>query len=338
MFNKKQSIRISKLLLGITVVTLSSVVLVITVYQVIKQQLLYSKAATTTSPEPYWEDQFTTQSSRWDWQYSRGAGYHRLTSTSEAQSAVELGVTSSAASNAYSDSSLHERSHQYTMGALEMRSRTTDRNTGPGDGQGTRGWGFWDGDVNYQQSSAVWFWSASPESSDILSGFRVQVFSNGTFYLNQRIDSIDMTQWHTYRIEMLPGLVKFLVDGELIAQTNNLPSDHFRVEIWLDNYAINLTPGGYNRSYIDLTGNQRMYVDWVRYYQAVEEVTPTPTPSPISTPGDANGDDKVDSADYVIWLNHYGTNTQNGSQDGDFNNNGKVDGIDCVIWLNNYSA
>jgi hypothetical protein len=64
----------------------------------------------------------------------------------------------------------------------------------------------------------------------------------------------------------------------------------------------------------------------------------SPTPSPTSTPGDANGDDKVDVLDYAIWLNHYGTNTQNGSQDGDFNNNGKVDGIDYVIWLYNYNA
>jgi len=62
------------------------------------------------------------------------------------------------------------------------------------------------------------------------------------------------------------------------------------------------------------------------------------TPSPTSTPGDANDDGKVDITDYVIWLNHYGTNTQNGSRDGDFNNNGTVDGIDHVIWLNNYNA
>jgi len=52
-------------------------------------------------------------------------------------------------------------------------------------------------------------------------------------------------------------------------------------------------------------------------------------------PGDANGDNKIDGIDYVIWLNHFGQ-TVTGTSNGDFNNDSKVDGIDYVIWLNNY--
>ena len=58
----------------------------------------------------------------------------------------------------------------------------------------------------------------------------------------------------------------------------------------------------------------------------------------VVTPGDANGDGKVDGLDYIIWLNNYNQTTPNGSSDGDFNNSGKVDGLDYVIWLNNYSS
>lgn len=60
-----------------------------------------------------------------------------------------------------------------------------------------------------------------------------------------------------------------------------------------------------------------------------------PTNAPVAKPGDANGDNKVDGLDYVIWLNNY-NKTISGSNNGDFNNNNKVDGVDYVIWLNNY--
>ncbi len=63
--------------------------------------------------------------------------------------------------------------------------------------------------------------------------------------------------------------------------------------------------------------------------------TPSPAPTPI--PGDANDDRKVDGVDYMIWLNHYNTQTTSGRSVGDFNSDQKVDGIDYIIWLNNYS-
>jgi len=68
-----------------------------------------------------------------------------------------------------------------------------------------------------------------------------------------------------------------------------------------------------------------------------ESQTPTLTPTSAPKPGDANGDGIVNGIDYVIWLNHYNTQTQNSNADGDFNSDGTVDGIDYVIWLNNYS-
>jgi hypothetical protein len=54
--------------------------------------------------------------------------------------------------------------------------------------------------------------------------------------------------------------------------------------------------------------------------------------------GDANGDNKVDGVDYVVWLNNYNTQTINGHTDGDFNIDKGVDGIDYVVWLNNYGT
>ena len=54
-------------------------------------------------------------------------------------------------------------------------------------------------------------------------------------------------------------------------------------------------------------------------------------------PGDANGDGKVNIADYAIWLTNYNKNLS-GPTFGDFNSNGKIDGIDFIIWLKNYTG
>ena len=80
--------------------------------------------------------------------------------------------------------------------------------------------------------------------------------------------------------------------------------------------------------------------------------TPTPTKKPTNTPipptntvtttppsiqGDANGDNRVDITDYLIWVEQYGNYNPVSNKDPDFNNDSKVDGKDYIIWLNNYS-
>ncbi len=53
-------------------------------------------------------------------------------------------------------------------------------------------------------------------------------------------------------------------------------------------------------------------------------------------PGDANGDGKVDGADYTLWADHY--KTAGGWAGGDFNNDGTVDGADYTIWADNFGT
>jgi hypothetical protein len=223
-----------------------------------------------------WFDDFTSQNNRWDWEYIRDAGYHRIT-TFESLSVAELGVTSLASDIQYSDSSLHEKNFSYTYGVLEMRIKTTDNNGLTDSGKGTRGWGFWDANTNFQQANVAWFWSASPESTEFLRGFRAQVFRNGTMYLNQEITGVDMRQWHTYRIEMFPSGTRFLIDGNLIASSSYMPMNNQRTEIWLDNYKINLP----TYTYLKFNQDEKLYLDWIRYS---ENLLPSPTPSPSIIP------------------------------------------------------
>jgi hypothetical protein len=55
-------------------------------------------------------------------------------------------------------------------------------------------------------------------------------------------------------------------------------------------------------------------------------------------PGDANGDESVDGADYTVWADHYGRSTEAGARDGDFNGDGLVDGADYTVWADHFGA
>jgi hypothetical protein len=54
-------------------------------------------------------------------------------------------------------------------------------------------------------------------------------------------------------------------------------------------------------------------------------------------PGDINGDNIVDQADYTVWYNHYGMTGATWA-DGDVNGDTIVDQADYTIWYNNYGS
>ncbi|MEZ6071760.1 MAG: dockerin type I domain-containing protein [Pirellulales bacterium] len=58
------------------------------------------------------------------------------------------------------------------------------------------------------------------------------------------------------------------------------------------------------------------------------------------TPGDANGDGKVDGVDYLVWAGHYGedpaADPPGSPANGDFDGNGVVDGLDYLVWASNF--
>jgi hypothetical protein len=58
----------------------------------------------------------------------------------------------------------------------------------------------------------------------------------------------------------------------------------------------------------------------------------------VRTPGDANGDGKIDSLDVAVIRLHWSpTGTNAKWQDGDFNGDGKVDSLDVAILRLNWN-
>ena len=234
---------------------------------------------TSTAEEAVWSDEFTYMDSRWDWNYNSGTGYKQLT-TIDGVSVVEIGITGQSSSSSYSDCSLHETSYQHTYGIFEARLRCTDDNGFNQSGHGTRGWGFWNFN-DPTKADAAWFWSASPESDTSVVGFQVMVIRDSTIVFQKSLPGIDMREWHIYRVELLCTGTRFLVDGNEVATTSQCPDKLQRIEMWIDNYCIQvidnqLQPAGY----LNVQNDQMMYIDWVKYYD-----------------GDADDDDIPDACD-----------------------------------------
>lgn len=61
------------------------------------------------------------------------------------------------------------------------------------------------------------------------------------------------------------------------------------------------------------------------------------TPTGTGTPGDANGDGKVNITDYIVWIQNFDL-SRYGPSYGDFNSSGFIDSIDYTIWMKNYTG
>jgi len=211
-----------------------------------------------------WVDEFESMNPRWEWDYQAGTGYH-FPATIDGYSVAEAGITDGSTSLSYSDCSLHSfvsLSDTDTVIA-EMRLRCTDDNGITVPGQGSRGWGFWDG--TEWGNNIAWFWSASPESDPMFTGFLAGVRRDGVFYLLQQI-SIDMREWHTYRIEILSSGTKFLVDRVEVAFTSYKPRNLNKLDLWIDNYRIYFVNGELRKEYLNVGQNEKMYIDWVKMF------------------------------------------------------------------------
>lgn len=207
-----------------------------------------------------WNDGFTDHNPRWEWNYNKGTAYKQLT-TIDGVSVVEIGITDQSSSSDYSDCSLHETIYQHHNGVFEARLRYA------GDHKfGTIGWGFW----NYEDAAtaeSAWFFDSSTGGNS--SGFQVMVASNSVITFQKHLPKIDIQKWHIYRVELLPTSTRFFVDGVEVAATSKRPSKLQRVTIWIDNYRLQVIDGKISAAgYLNIQQDQRMYVDWVRYYKA----------------------------------------------------------------------
>jgi hypothetical protein len=153
--------------------------------------------------------------------------------------------------------------------------------------------------------------SASVESDASLVGFQVMVARDATVVFQRSLPEIDMREWHIYRVELLPIGTRFFVDGNEVAFAfNQRPNRLQKFEIWIDNYRVQIIDGKVQATgYLNVQQDQRMYIDWVKYYNYSNRPPAADNQSVTTDEDTAVGftltasDDDGDPLEYIVVTN-----------------------------------
>ncbi|MGC9108115.1 MAG: hypothetical protein ACP5IE_08020 [Infirmifilum sp.] len=135
---------------------------------------------------------------------------------------------------------------------------------------GSAGWGFWNHSMLFSLSRPIWFIHLQSRGPYIFQGFFAQAVTGFipikiyrgsllapslisrltggaigvTIYTHKPVlQNLDLTDWHTYKIEWLKTEAKYYIDGSLVARLPiNAGLFKARADIWIDNAVF-----GYNR-------------------------------------------------------------------------------------------
>jgi hypothetical protein len=165
----------------------------------------------------------------------------------------------------------HKNSNPYRYAGVEIRLRCSDDNKMESDiGGGWRVWGFWD----YQAVHALYFSCASPESHPEKAGLRAQSTVGSIEKLSEPITGIDIREWHIYTIIWEPRNATFLVDGEVVAYTDQVPIYNMDAVVSNTNRILPFDSFSYKDyswfSYMDVPFNQSIQVDYIHVFNFTE--------------------------------------------------------------------
>ena len=127
---------------------------------------------------------------------------------------------------------------RFLYAGIEMRVRLSSDNKLETDvGGGTRRWGFRSGSPQYSLSfrsleqgmiSAFDTWYPGHPGNEMI-GFCASTRINDEFVFWQKIEGIDLTEWHTYTILWQPEVATFLIDDVVVAITERVPQIPMRI-------------------------------------------------------------------------------------------------------------
>lgn len=144
----------------------------------------------------------------------------------------------------YCNTEIYDTAETYLAGTqVRVRLKTTDMHNG------SRGWGFWDGDLDLASLifdyDVAWIMQQGSEREG--SDFSWFLFgSDGQELRNRQVfnldNQVDETDWHTYKIVWEKDQVQLFIDEEFKHETKQyIPDEEMRMDIWIDNRVINLT-------------------------------------------------------------------------------------------------
>jgi hypothetical protein len=202
--------------------------------------------------------------SDWDWEHIWGTGFHEYRDGN-----LFLGITRESTAQAMSLAALEDQwdESRWRYVGLEMRLRCSDDNGMISDlGGGARCFGFYTQDLKNQ----LRFTCTSPESEPGFVGLRAISIVDGKSTLNQAVTGIDISEWHNYTYIWEEGNGMFLVDGEVVAMTDNPPRKPMSIFVYIANARLSGTLDQYTINPMNLDIDAHIQIDYVRTFVDAE--------------------------------------------------------------------
>ncbi len=203
------------------------------------------------------QDDFGTRNDYWYW---RSDGNQEQPVVIDGMLQLKL---VNAVDSFYCNTEIYDPTEPYSPGTqVRVRLKCSEIHTG------SRGWGFWDGDLD---SSIILDFDVAwvmQQGSNLIGdqynwfffGVDGNILSNRKIFNLQNI--VDETEWHTYKIVWSEENVSFYVDDQFLFQSfEDLPDEKMRMDIWIDNRVIPINnPTNFTNNISDYS---EMLVDFV---------------------------------------------------------------------------
>lgn len=258
---------------------------------VLRACLLVLVAGRSASADSIVDDGFPGYAEETTWDYSWNVGVGSTTFDANAPGFAHLNLDGPAPSygTIYHNAELINREMTGRVPPycdLQIRLRNSNNNGwdspgGPNDpdpnyGIGSRGWGFWNAsmDPSSRPMNTIWFTSISPQSDPLVRGSRLWVIRNNWPIAILDL-GIDLTAWHTYRIQWRADYLAAYVDDLatpiwLTTDPAQIPdSTEMSFTVWVDNYVLSMPTGfpNFEIGYLDVPDIQQYIdVDYVKIY------------------------------------------------------------------------
>ena len=168
----------------------------------------------------------------------------------------------------------------YLYAGLEMRMRLSSDNKLESDvGGGIRRWGFRSGATQWaltftSQEEGILpakdqWWGTEHPGREYL-GFGLGSRINDEFSFHQNIEGVDLTEWHTYTILWEPEAATFLIDGDVVAVTTEVPQIPMKVYLRMAS-GENLTLPCQTVEGEEICTDEYVQIDYVRIFASEKE-------------------------------------------------------------------
>jgi hypothetical protein len=220
--------------------------------------LLFTPMLLFGQETPFLEDFGSGKPITSDWSlYEYGTG-----SINAINGCAFINITNRSKAGEYSIGAMQSKEKWKYVG-LEIRLRCCDDNEMNGEFGGGSAWGFRDSGMK-SCTDSILFVSHSPEHDE--KGFFARCGIGGVFVFQEQLTGVDIREWHNYTIVWEPNNGTFLIDGEVVAATDKVPSYSMIAHASIHNMA---TKGG-TRNTVDLSYNENIQVDYVRVFGVPE--------------------------------------------------------------------